>query len=60
MLPKQNVTAATTENVVLADTVEVDPVEEQVINDYKKLDERCDLVISKIKDRKKKSRKKNN
>lgn len=60
MFPKQNVTAATTENVVLADTVEVDPVEEQVINDYKKLDERCDLVISKIKDRKKKSRKKNN
>ena len=60
MFPKQNVTAATTENVVLADTVEVDPVEERVINDYKKLDERCDLVISKIKDRKKKSRKKNN
>ena len=60
MFPKQNVTAATTKNVILADTVEIDPVEEQVINDYKKLDERCDLVISKIKDRKKKSRKKNN
>jgi hypothetical protein len=57
MRPKQNVTA---DNIILADTIEIVPLEEHVINEYRELDEKCDLVISKIKDRKKKSRKKNN
>jgi hypothetical protein len=33
-------------------------VEEKTIDDYKRLDEKCDIVISKIKNRKKKSIKK--
>jgi hypothetical protein len=46
-------------NIILADEPETLPeVEEQIVDDYKKLGEKVDTVISKIKDRKK-SRKKN-
>lgn len=43
---------ATAEEIVLLNSTEGEEVEEKTINDYKKLNEKCDIVISKIKDRK--------
>lgn len=46
-------------DIILADAAPEDlpQVEEQIVDDYKKLGEKVDTVISKIKDRKKKSKK---
>lgn len=43
------------EKIILMDSIEV---EEQTINDYKKLNDKCDIVITKIKVRKEKKNKK--
>ena len=47
-MPKQNIDV---DAFILAAA----EVEEKILDDYKRLDEKCDIVISKIKDRKKKN-----
>lgn len=48
-------------NLILTETTEeLPPVEEQIVDDYKKLGEKVDNVISKIKDRKSSRKKKKN
>jgi uncharacterized spore protein YtfJ len=45
--------------VVTGETTELVEVEPSTIEDYKKLNDKCDAVISKIKNRKKKTKKEN-
>lgn len=50
--------STTSEAVTLTESIAIEEVEEATVEDYKKLNEKCDKIISKIKDRKKRKPKK--
>jgi hypothetical protein len=49
--------AAVLENIVLDETASIKEVPDTTLDEYEKLNAKCDVVISKIKDRKKKKSK---
>ncbi len=48
---------ATINNLILINSEEPETVEDTIVEDYRKLNDKCDVVINKIKNRKKKSKK---
>ena len=46
---------AAIEDIVIGEDVVIEEVPDTTLNDYEKLNDKCDTVISKIKNRKKKS-----
>jgi hypothetical protein len=44
-------------NIIITEPVSLDDLTEATIEEYKKLEEKCDIVISKIKNRKEKNKK---
>lgn len=47
---------ASAEAIIITEPVPMEDLEETVVEDYKKLNEKCDKAMSKIKDRKKKNK----
>jgi len=44
--------ASVIEEIIVSEHLDVDDVSEQTIEEYKSLNQKCDQIISKIKDRK--------
>lgn len=49
--------AAVSEAIVISEPLPIEDLEEATVEDYKKLNDKCDKVMSKIKGRKEKKRK---
>lgn len=49
--------ASTSEAIVISEPLPIEDLEEATVEEYKKLNDKCDQVMSKIKGRKEKKRK---
>lgn len=57
-MTRQQLSAALNEIIISSEPLSIEDLEESTVEDYKKLNEKCDKVMSKIKGRKDKKSKK--
>lgn len=53
-MPRKRYSLASAEVITITEPVPMEDLEDTVVEDYKKLNEKCDKAMSKVKDRKKK------
>lgn len=57
-MPRKRQSSAASEAIVITESISIETLEDTTVEDYKKLNDKCDKVISRIKVRKERKQKK--